>query len=268
MGSAPVTDVAVTCTDQPYRIGGSVTGLAGTLILRNNGGDDLSVTSDGGFQFATALHYGASYAITRLSQPAGQTCTLTNATGMVATSDVTNIDITCSTNAYTVGGTVSGLTGTLVLRNNGADDLTVTTNGAYTMPTPVASGSPFAIAPGVQPVGQTCSVLNPVGGVGFGPVTTVDVVCATSTYTVGGTISGLVSAGLVLTNGGGDDTTIAANATTFTMTTGVAHGGSYAIAVKTQPTGLVCTVSFGSGGPIAGNVSNVSISCIPDLANA
>ncbi|MEJ2546452.1 MAG: YncE family protein, partial [Gemmatimonadota bacterium] len=38
-----------------YTVGGSVSGLTGTVALLNNGGDGLSVSADGGFTFATAL---------------------------------------------------------------------------------------------------------------------------------------------------------------------------------------------------------------------
>lgn len=37
---------------------------------------------------------------------------------------------------YTVGGAVSGLSGTLVLQNNGGDNLTITQNGSSTFATP------------------------------------------------------------------------------------------------------------------------------------
>ncbi len=38
-----------------YSVGGSVSGLAGTVVLRDNGGDDLSVSANGPFTFATQL---------------------------------------------------------------------------------------------------------------------------------------------------------------------------------------------------------------------
>ena len=53
--SANVTNVAVTCTTDTYSIGGSVSGLSGTVVLQDNGGDDLSVSANGGFTFATKL---------------------------------------------------------------------------------------------------------------------------------------------------------------------------------------------------------------------
>ena len=55
MGSANVTSVAVSCTANTasFTVGGSVSGLSGTVVLQDNGGDDLSVTASGPFTFAT-----------------------------------------------------------------------------------------------------------------------------------------------------------------------------------------------------------------------
>src|SRR5262249_2326281 len=36
-----------------YSVGGSVSGLSGTVVLQDNGGDNLSVTANGSFTFAT-----------------------------------------------------------------------------------------------------------------------------------------------------------------------------------------------------------------------
>lgn len=40
-----------------YTIGGTVTGLTGSVELQNNGGDNLSVSTNGGFTFASALDH-------------------------------------------------------------------------------------------------------------------------------------------------------------------------------------------------------------------
>lgn len=46
-----------------YTVGGAVTGLAGaTVVLQNNGTDDLRLSADGPFTFATALADGSVYA--------------------------------------------------------------------------------------------------------------------------------------------------------------------------------------------------------------
>lgn len=85
-------------------------------------------------------------------------------------------------------------------------------------------------------------------------------------YTIGGTISGLGSAGLVLTNNGGDVTVINPNATAFTMKTGALIGASYSVAIQSQPSGLTCSVAGGSGA-VAGNVSTVAVTCVPSSSS-
>lgn len=81
-----------------FTVGGTMSGLASgqSVVLQNNGGDDLTVSSDGGFQFATALPTGSSYAVTVRTQPTGQTCQVSNGTGTIGTSNVTNVQVTCT----------------------------------------------------------------------------------------------------------------------------------------------------------------------------
>ena len=50
-----------------------MSGLSGTVVLQDNGGDNLSVSANGPFTFATALASGAAYAVTVKTNPAGQT---------------------------------------------------------------------------------------------------------------------------------------------------------------------------------------------------
>src|SRR5262245_22399889 len=81
-----------------YTIGGTVTGLgsSGTLVLQDNGGDNLTITVDGPFTFATALPYLMSYNVTVLTQPAAnKSCNVSNGAGTVGLSNVTNITVTC-----------------------------------------------------------------------------------------------------------------------------------------------------------------------------
>ncbi len=47
---------------------------------------------------------------------------------------------------FTVGGTVTGLTASgLVLRNNGADDRAIASDGSFTFATAVASGNAYSL---------------------------------------------------------------------------------------------------------------------------
>src|SRR5712691_328654 len=63
----------------------------------------------------------------------------------------------------TVGGTVSGLSGTVVLQNNGTANLTVSANGSFTFPAAINSGSLYNVTVLTQPTGETCSVANGAG---------------------------------------------------------------------------------------------------------
>ena len=83
----------------------------------------------------------------------------------------------------------------------------------------------------------------------------------TSTYTVGGTVSGLTGGSLVLKNNSGDDLTISANSTSFTFATTQVSGAGYFVAVGSQPNGLTCSVSNGSGTIANTSITNVIIVC-------
>jgi len=164
-----------------YTIGGSVTGLSGTLVLQDNGGNNLNVTAAGTFTFSTQLASGAAYDVTVLTQPSGQTCTVANGSGTVS-ANVTNVAVSCtsSSSGVTIGGTVTGLAGTgLVLQDNGADDLSITKNGSFTFSTSLASGTAYAVTASTQPTSpsQTCRVTDGTGTAGTTNVTSVTVNC-------------------------------------------------------------------------------------------
>jgi trimeric autotransporter adhesin len=258
-GSTNVTDVALTCIANTQVLGGTVSGLLGSLVLQLGGGDSLTITADGPFVFPTPVAESSTYAVTVHAQPADQTCTLANGSGIVGTVDITNITVTCITNAFTTGGAISGLTGTVVLQNNGGDAQSISTDGAFTFPTPVAEGSPYLVTIKTQPTDQTCSVTNGSGTMGAARVTNVAVVCATNTYSAGGTVSGLAGT-VALQNNGSDSLVISANGA-FTFATPVAQGGTYSATVQTQPATQTCTVANGAGTMGGANVTNITVTC-------
>ena len=43
-----------------YSVGGTLSGLSGTVVLQDNGGDNLTLTANGSFTFATQLVGGAA----------------------------------------------------------------------------------------------------------------------------------------------------------------------------------------------------------------
>ncbi|MCL5666257.1 MAG: hypothetical protein M1383_00570 [Patescibacteria group bacterium] len=170
-----------------YTIGGTISGLTGTLVLQNNGGDNLSTTTNGSFVFATAITNGSAYNASVLTQPSGQTCTITNGSGNVSGANVTNISVSCANNStYTIGGTISGLSGTVVLQNNSGDNLSVSANGAFTFATATGTGASYAVTVLTQPSGQTCTVSSGSGTVASANITSVSVSCANNSSPGGG----------------------------------------------------------------------------------
>lgn len=162
-------------------VGGTITGLVGTAVLANNGTDLLTLTADGSFVFPTQVQQNSPYAVTVRSQPANQTCSVSSGTGTVGGSAVKSVQVNCSNNAMTVGGTVTGLTGTVVLQNNGGDNLTLIAEGPYTFATPVANGSLYAVTVLTQPSGQVCIAQNASGTMGGANITNVNLTCAAPT---------------------------------------------------------------------------------------
>lgn len=250
-----------------FTVGGTVSGLRGTgLILQNNGGDDLAVNADGAFKFSTALASGGMYTVTIKAQPQSppQTCMVTGGTGSVASASVTSVQVSCSTDTYSLGGTVSGLSGgSVVLQNNGADDVTISNNGGFTFPTKIAAGGQYVVTVKTQPdtPPQTCTVTAGSGAVTASNVSNVQVTCAPRVFKIGGTVTGLRTNPVVLQNNLGDDLTVSANGT-FQFVTGLQSGSAYAVTVKTRPAGQLCSVTSGTGTVASADVTNVAVTCI------
>ena len=286
-----------TTTTTTYTVGGTVSGLSGTLVLRSNKGEMLNVTSNGSFTFQTKFAKYAPYAVVVYTQPSGQTCRVAGAYGTIISTNVTNIQVTCTgtgtgstsggtttppptttTATYTVGGTVSGLSGTLVLRSNKGETLNITSNGSFTFQTKYAKYTSYAVVAYIQPSGQTCRVAGAYGTIISTNVTNIQVTCTgtgtgstsggtttppptttTATYTVGGTVSGL-SGTLVLRSNKGETLNITSNGS-FTFQTKYAKYTSYAVVAYTQPSGQYCRVAGGVGTIVNNNVSNIAVSC-------
>jgi galactose oxidase-like protein len=270
VGNANITSIQITCTTNTYTIGGTFYGLPGSgLVLQDNGGNNLSVSAGAtGFTFTTPIASGGAYSVTLLTQPSSpaQNCVVANGSGIIGFANVASVAISCSTGTYTIGGTVSGLSGTgLVLQDNGGNNLPVSANGNFTFTSPVSSGNGYSVTVLTQPSSpaQTCGVTSGTGGVTTANVTSVQVICTTTTvtYTIGGTVSGLSGTGLVLQDNGGNNLPVSANGT-FTFTTAIASGGAYSVTVLTQPSSpaQTCTVTSGSGTASA-NVTSVVVTC-------
>jgi AICAR transformylase/IMP cyclohydrolase PurH len=161
-------------------IGGTLTGLAsgGTLVLANNGKDNLALTSNGSFTFATQLDTGAAFGVTIVTQPTGQTCSVANGSGTVGTAgDVTAITVNCG--AGSISGTVTGLpAGTSMTLSDGTTTLPIAVNGAFAFPEVLAVGAAYAVTVVVQPAGHHCTLpANAASNVPASGVVALTVTC-------------------------------------------------------------------------------------------
>jgi hypothetical protein len=153
----------------PLTVGGNVSGLnGGEVLLQLNGGNDLTVNANGKFKFPKPLVKGGTYEVTvktSPSLPVKQTCVVSQGNGSVSGTPVSNVTVTCTTNSYAVGGTVSGLAKKskgLNLELTGVKEVEITKNGNFVFPDiSLPDGSDYHVAIRSTPAGQSCE-LNPI----------------------------------------------------------------------------------------------------------
>ncbi len=100
MGSAAVTNVAVTCSANTYTVGGTISGLtASGLVLLDNGVDATTISANATqFTMNTGAAYGSAYDITVQTPPTGLVCSVSNGTSTMGAADVASVGIACVSN--------------------------------------------------------------------------------------------------------------------------------------------------------------------------
>jgi hypothetical protein len=148
-----------------------------------------------------------------------------------------------ATSSPTVGGVVIGLKGGASVQIvNGADNVPVTANGSFTLPTAVASGASYSVFVGTQPAGQTCGVQNAAGTAGSANITDVVIYCTYSvtaatlsgTFDLAGYNISLDKDGLFTEafDGAGNRSGTGTTNISTTITSGVADSGTYVVAAN------------------------------------
>ncbi|HEY0096203.1 MAG TPA: hypothetical protein VGB96_17880, partial [Archangium sp.] len=84
VAGADVSGVQVRCATRTYTLGGLVEGVRGTLVLGLDGGETLQLTQEGRFTFTTKRPKGGAYAVSVVTAPQGQRCSVSNGSGAVA----------------------------------------------------------------------------------------------------------------------------------------------------------------------------------------
>lgn len=85
-----------------------------------------------------------------------------------------------------------------------------------------------------------------------------------TTYSVGGTVSGLLSGSVTLSLNSGSQTKAVSSNGSFSFDTEVAEGTEYTITVATQPGVSTCTVSSGTG-TLSADVTNITVTCVDSV---
>lgn len=80
---------------------------------------------------------------------------------------------------HKISGTVTGITSSLSLHNNGSDEILITEDGGFTFPVGLYSNSSYLVSVLTQPAGQFCVVNNRGGEVTGSNVTDIFVECFT-----------------------------------------------------------------------------------------
>ena len=192
------------------------------------------------------------------------------------------------TSSHTIAGVVTGLQyGPLVLTTNGQeislqplpkDASGNVPNVSFAFPNQLdygdqynvqlkqigtdANNNPIFQQPPHQVCGQNGGTTDTAGR-----VATINAVisCELVSNAVGGTISGLTAANLILVNGSsGGQLLVPKDATTFTLAQTVTYGQTYGVTVLQQPTGLTCTVANGTGEMGDTAVTSISVTCRPN----
>lgn len=167
-----------------FDVSGNINRLDYPGLVLANGADTVSpAVGATSFTFPNSVDYGTSYDVKVQTQPQHMTCAVANATGSAGHTAAIVVAVTCSINAYTVGGTIKGLTGAGLVLSNGSVPATVAPAAGATgfvFPTSVTFGQGYSIGVQQQPAGQTCAVSPPPNGtMGDANVANIELICTT-----------------------------------------------------------------------------------------
>ncbi len=138
-GQSVTANGCINVTVTNYTIGGSVSGLtaSGLVLAVTAGSQTVSVPSGAtSYVFPTAQPNGTAYTVSVQTQPTGLTCAVSNASGTISGANVTNANVACSVNQYTVtpsagtGGNIAPNT-PQTLNYNGTAQFTLTPDTGY-----------------------------------------------------------------------------------------------------------------------------------------
>jgi len=212
-GSSDTNAVVPTPTPSPtptpatvtYSIGGTTSGLNGSLTVKNNSTDQLIISSSGTFTFTTPINQGGQYNVTITAQPNSQTCVLSNASGTNVTANVTSISISCTNNSpgttslslstSTLALKTSGVVRTFIVTNTGQNPaLNIIVSTSPTLPTGTTKSSTCSAS--LAPASSCNITISP--GSTASPVASAGTAALPSVFTIAGSNTNSLNANVYI----------------------------------------------------------------------
>ena len=164
-------------------IGGNVSGLIDSNTVTISDGFQSLTLGNSTYTFNKTLNFGDNYFVNITAQPNGvitQTCEISNNSGTISTSDISNINVVCELKKYYVGGEATGLVnGDSVILNLGVENLLVDENAAFVFLMPIADNTQYAITIDTPPMSSSlsCALVNATGTIAGDDVIDVELNC-------------------------------------------------------------------------------------------
>lgn len=166
-------------SDGSIPLSGSISGLNRAGLVLTNKGKDLTVADSATtFTFAELVANDSEFEILVKTNPVGQVCTPSNNRGRANYYSYTQTIITCTTDLYSLGGTVNGLKGNGLVLANGSLTVAVPANATtFSFGKTVPNKLTYGVTVLAQPAGQTCTVQNGAGEMPVGDRNDVIINC-------------------------------------------------------------------------------------------
>lgn len=168
--------------------------------------------------------------------------------------------------SFDVQGPISGLVYSgLVITNTKNNDSVTVPAGATTfkLNQSIEYGTEYSVVVTKTALHQDCLIGNGADTAGRMASINIGVLCTLNASGIGGAVTGLTVAGLVLVNGSSDQVAVDKDATVYKFPNPVTYDATYGVTVLKQPTGLTCSVANGVGKMADAAITNINVSCVP-----
>ncbi|TGK49977.1 glucanase [Leptospira kanakyensis] len=258
-----------------YSVSFRVSGLMGSGLQIENGGDVVDVATNQSYTFSKKIQSGSPYNVTVKTQPSApiQKCIVSSGSGTVLNGNIEGIQIVCGDALYLIYGTVTGILGNGLQVQNvtgaGTDVINVNSTSFSLPPIPAGETYNFSIISQPTNPSQTCTITTPAMTTGTMAAAHLPATinCNTNSFPVNAQVTGILgtlSVGneLKLTLDGSNTINVTSDGT-FAFPGTYLSGGTFSIGID-NPGGIittgVCSISTSSV-TIANGAYTIPVNC-------